>query len=115
MEIILSWLLMFSLIAFAFMLLFAMLRNTFKGVDTSFSDESDISTVKKNESKSVQSINNDKTKKSVQKIYATNKNTNSLSKKTKVSSKINSPKYTKNYKHKYNSYKEYKQKNNISR
>ena len=106
---------MFSLIAFAFMLLFAMLRNTFKGVDTSFSDESDISTVKKNESKSVQSINNDKTKKSVQKIYATHKNTNSLSKKTKVSSKINSPKYTKNYKHKYNSYKEYKQKNNISR
>ena len=115
MEIILSWLLMFSLIAFAFMLLFAMLRNTFKGVDTSFSDESYISTVKKNESKSVQSINNDKTKKIIQKTHITNKNTNAISKKTRVSSKINSPKYTKNYKPKYNSYKEYKQKNNISR
>ena len=94
---------------------YAFICHAFKGVDTSFSDESYISTVKKNESKSVQSINNDKTKKSVQKIYATNKNTNSISKKTKVSSKINPPKYTKNYKHKYNSYKEYKQKNNISR
>ena len=102
---------MFSLIAFAFMLLFAMLRNTFNGVDTSLSEDDYVSNVKKTESKSVQSINNDKTKKSVQKIYATNKNTNSISKKTK----INPPKYTKNYKHKYNSYKEYKQKNNISR